>query len=227
MMAKLRVHSFSVSLDGYGAAPDQSLEHPLGVGGERLHEWALATRGLHRMQGLEGGGTGIDNDFVAAGEAGIGATVMGRNMFGPIRGEWPDEEWKGWWGDDPPYHHPVFVITHHPRDPIPMQGGTTFNFVPDLETALALAFDAADGQDVRLGGGVSTVQQCLRAGLIDELHLAIAPVLLGSGERLFDNLDGSIAGYEVVEFVSSPAVVHARLARTSSSGNQSEEGTGE
>ena len=214
IVAKLRVHNFSISLDGYGAALDQSLENPMGIGGQRNHEWAFATRGFHQMQGIEGGDTGLDDDFIAAGEAGIGATVMGRNMFGPIRGEWPDDEWKGWWGDNPPYHHPVFVITHYPREPIAMQGGTTFNFVPDLKTALAQAFEAAGGQDVRVGGGVSTVQQCLRAGLIDELHLAIAPVLMGGGERLFDNVDGGIAGYEVVELVSSPAVIHARLART-------------
>ncbi|MEO9256613.1 MAG: dihydrofolate reductase family protein [Tepidiformaceae bacterium] len=217
-MAKLRVHNFSISLDGYGAALDQSLENPMGIGGQRNHEWAFATRGFHQMQGIEGGDTGLDDDFIAAGEAGIGATVMGRNMFGPIRGEWPDDEWKGWWGDNPPYHHPVFVITHYPREPIAMQGGTTFNFVPDLETAIAQAFGAAGGQDVRVGGGVSTVQQCLRAGLIDEMHLAISPVLLGSGERLFDNLEGALKGYKVVEFISSPGVVHARLGRISTPG---------
>jgi dihydrofolate reductase len=214
-MPKLRVHNFSVSLDGYAAGPDQGLDHPLGVGGERLHEWAFPTRTFRKMQGMDGGAKGLDDRFAAQGDVGIGATVMGRNMFGPIRGSWDDEHWKGWWGKHPPYHHPVFVLTHHPREPIPMQGGTTFHFVDGgIDAALRLAFEAADGRDVRLGGGVSTLQQCLRAGLVDEMHLAIAPVLLGRGERLFDNLDGGPVGYECVELASSPAVVHARLARS-------------
>jgi dihydrofolate reductase len=217
-MAKLRVHNFAVSLDGYGAGPDQSLDTPLGVGGRQLHEWALASLHWRETHGQEGGDAGLDDAFIVAGDAGIGATIMGRNMFGPMRGPWADEEWKGWWGDEPPYHHPVFVLTHHPRRSIPMQGGTTFHFVDGgIEDALEQAFAAADGQDVRLGGGVATVQQYLRAGLIDELHLAIAPVLLAGGERLFDHLDDSTDGYEVVELVSSPAVVHARLARKQAS----------
>jgi dihydrofolate reductase len=162
-----------------------------------------------------GGGEGLDDKFIAEGDAGIGATIMGRNMFGPIRGDWKDEAWTGWWGDDPPYHHPVFVLTHHPRASITMQGGTTFIFVTDgIEAALERAFDAANGRDVRLGGGAATVQQYLRAGLIDEMHLAIVPLMLGSGERLFEHLDGGPVGYECVELVSSPAVVHARLARS-------------
>jgi dihydrofolate reductase len=165
------------------------------------------------MLGEDGGDEGLDDKFVAEGFTGIGATIMGRNMFGPIRGPWSDEPWVGWWGDDPPFHHPVFVLTHHPRASITMQGGTTFHFVNDgIEPALQRAFEAANGSDVRLGGGVATIQQFLRAGLIDEMHLAIVPVLLGSGERLFDQLDSS-AGYECVEFVSSASVAHVRLAR--------------
>lgn len=223
-MPKLRVHNFAVSLDGYGAGPRQSLDDPLGVGGTRLHEWVFATRFGGQMigadggtegGGTEGGGTeGLDNDFLVQGDTGIGATIIGRNMFGPVRGPWGEEEWTGWWGDSPPYHHPVFVLTHHPRPSVPMAGGTTFHFVTDgPETALARAFDAAGGADVRLGGGVATIQQYLRAGLVDELHLAIVPVLLGSGERLFDHLDGGTEGYECVELVASPAVAHVQLAR--------------
>jgi dihydrofolate reductase len=214
-MPKVRVHNVAVSLDGYAAGPDQSLDEPLGVGGPRLHEWVFKTRYGRRMLGQEGGETGLDQEFLERGDAGIGATVMGRNMFGPVRGGWGDSSWTGWWGDEPPYHHPVFVLTHHARAPIPMKGGTTFHFVDGgIESALAQALDAADGADVRIGGGAATIQQYLRAGLIDELHLAIAPVLLGRGERLFDRLDGGPEGYECVEMVSSPAVAHVRLART-------------
>jgi dihydrofolate reductase len=212
----LRVHNLSISLDGYAAGPDQSVDDPLGVGGDRLHEWAFTTRSARRMHGMEGGDQDLDDRFFAAGDVGIGATIMGRNMFGPIRGPWENDQWTGWWGDDPPYHHPVFVLTHHPRPSLSMQGGTTFHFVSDgIEAALERALDAADGQDVRIGGGPSTIQQYLRAGLIDELHVAIVPILLGSGERLFDHLDGGPAGYECVELASSPTVVHVRLARRS------------
>jgi dihydrofolate reductase len=215
-MPKLRVHNFSISIDGYGAGPGQSIDNPLGIDGLKLHEWVFETRGWNRRQGTKGGTEGLDDRFIEEGDDGIGATVMGRNMFGPIRGDWPDETWTGWWGDDPPYHHQVFVLTHHARAPIQMQGGTTFNFVTDgIEAALRRAFDAAQGRDVRLGGGVATVQQYLRAGLVDEMHLAISPICLGRGERLWDNLDGFSAGYECVELVSSPAVVHARFARRS------------
>jgi len=214
-MPKLRVHNFAISVDGYAAGPDQDLDNPLGVGGRRLHEWVFVTRAGRRMMGMEGGETGVDDDFIAAGIVGIGATVMGRNMFGPIRGAWPDDEWKGWWGDEPPYHHPVFVLTHYPRPPITMEGGTTFHFVVDgIESALEQAFAAAGGNDVRLGGGASAVQQYLRAGLIDDLHLVIVPTLLGGGERLFDHLGGGLEGYECVQFVSSPSVAHVRLAKT-------------
>ena len=214
-MPKLRVHNVALSLDGYAAGPDQDLDNPLGVGGLQLHEWVYPTRTFQRMGGVEGGEEGLDNDFAARGDAGIGATIMGRNMFGPIRGEWGDDSWSGWWGDNPPFHHPVFVLTHHPRASITMRGGTTFHFVNDgIHAALERAFDAAGGDDVRLGGGVAAIQQYLRAGLIDEMHLAIVPILLGSGERLFDHLDGGPVGYECVEFVSSPSVLHARFART-------------
>ena len=213
-MPKLRVHNFSISIDGYGAGPNQDVDNPLGVRGLKLHEWVFKNRYWRQRAGEEGGDEGLDNRFLAAGDEGIGATVMGRNMFGPIRGPWKGEQWTGWWGDDPPYHHPVFVLTHHEQAPIPMQGGTTFNFVSDgIEAALDRAFEAANGLDVRLGGGVATIQQYLRAHLIDEMHLAIVPVLLGGGERLFDRLEGGPLGYECVEFVSSPSVAHVRFAR--------------
>ena len=214
-MPKLRVHNVSLSLDGYAAGPHQSLDKPLGViNGPGLHEWMFATRFWHQMMGEDGGDEGLDNDFAAQGDVGTGATIMGRNMFGPIRGPWGDESWTGWWGDTPPYHHPVFVLTHHPRAPITMQGGTTFNFVEDgIEAAREQALDAAGGKDVRIGGGASTIQQYLRAGLIDEMHLAIAPILIGSGERLFENLGDGPIGYQCVEFVGSPSVLHARFAR--------------
>ncbi len=217
MMAKLRVHNFTMSLDGYVAGPDQSPDNPLGVGGEQLHEWLFATRNGRQMMGEDGGDDGVDNDFITEGDDGIGATIMGRNMFGPIRGDWGDGQWRGWWGDEPPYHHPVFVLTHHRREPIPMEGGTTFHFVTDgIEAALEQAFAAADGQDVRLGGGASAVQQYLQARLVDELHIPIVPVLLGGGERLFDNLDGGPDGYECSGLVTSPAVAHFRLTRARS-----------
>jgi dihydrofolate reductase len=213
-MSKLRVHNFAISFDGYAAGPDQSVDSPLGVGGERLHEWVFATRTGRHMLGQEGGDEGLDDQFMAQGDAGIGATIMGRNMFGPIRGPWNNQQWTGWWGDDPPYHHPVFVLTHHVHPPIPMKGGTTFHFVTDgIEAALERALDAADGKDVRLGGGAATVQQYLRAGLIDDMHLVTVPILLGGGERLFENLDGGSAGYECAEMVSSPSVTHTRFVR--------------
>ena len=215
-MPKLRVHNFAISIDGYAAGPDQSLDHPLGMGGHRLHEWAFATRTARELSGLAGGQEGgVDEGFVARGEVGIGATIMGRNMFGPVRGQWGGEQWTGWWGEDPPFHHPVFVLTHHPRPALPMRGGTTFHFVAaGIEAALERAVVAAGGGDVRLGGGAATIQQYLRAGLVDELHLAIVPILLGRGERLFDHLDGGPTGYECVELVSSCTVAHARFVRT-------------
>jgi dihydrofolate reductase len=211
-MAKLRVHNLSMSLDGFVAGPEQSLDDPLGVRGTELHEWVFKTPSGHRMLGSDGGETGIDDDFIARGAEGIGATIMGRNMFGPIRGPWPDERWQGWWGDNPPFHHDVFVLSHFARDSFAMEGGTTFLFVTDgIRSALQQAFQAADGQDVRLGGGAATVRDYLREGLVDELHLAIVPVLLGSGERLFVE---PLPGYEAVELVSSARVAHVRMTRT-------------
>jgi dihydrofolate reductase len=214
-MPKLRVHNLALSLDGYAAGPNQSVDNPLGIGGTRLHEWAFATRSGRRTHGMEGGEEGgIDDQFIAEGDVGIGATIMGRNMFGPVRDGWGDGQWSGWWGDNPPFHHPVFVLTHHRRPAITMEGGTTFHFVDDgIEAALERAFDAAEGADVRIGGGPATVQQYLRASLVDEMHLALVPILLGSGERFFDHLDGGSVGYECTELVSSPSVAHARFIR--------------
>jgi dihydrofolate reductase len=213
-MTKLRVHAFALSIDGYGAGPDQDLEHPLGVGGVALHDWVFATRTFRKMFGSEGGSTGIDDNFAARGLENIGAWIIGRNMFGPLRGAWPDESWKGWWGDNPPYHTPVFVMTHHARAPITMEGGTTFHFVTDgVETTLKLAREAAAGKDVRLGGGVDAVRQYLEARLIDELHLAISPVLLGSGEHLFAGLDVVRLGYRCAEHVASASATHLVLRR--------------
>jgi dihydrofolate reductase len=214
-MSKLRVASFSVSLDGFGAGPNQSLENPLGVGGMAVHEWVFPTATFQKMHGSGGGGTtGVDNDFAVRGFSNIGAWILGRNMFGPIRGPWPDESWKGWWGDTPPYHTQVFVLTHHARQSIAMDGGTTFHFVTDgIHAALDRARAAAGGRDVRLGGGVDTIRQYLRAGLVDELHLAIAPVLLGSGEKLFADIDMVALGYQCVEHVASNMATHVVLRK--------------
>jgi len=194
---KLRVQSFALSMDGYGAGPAQDLQNPIGVGGLQLMEWFFHTRVWREMHGQPDGETGVDNGMAEQGFSNIGAWILGRNMFGPVRGPWPDESWKGWWGDEPPYHTPVFVLTHHPRTPLPMKGGTEFRFVTGgIEAALADANAAAGGKDVRLGGGVSTIRQYLRARLIDELHLAISPVLLGSGEHLLSGIDMPALGYE-------------------------------
>lgn len=215
-MTKLRVNSFSISIDGYGAGPNQSLENPLGVGGEPLHEWIVATRTFQQMSGSEGGTTGEDDEFAARGFDNIGAWILGRNMFGPVRGPWPDDSWQGWWGDTPPYHNQVFVLTNHPRASIAMDGGTTFHFVTDgIHTALARAREAANGQDIRLGGGVATIRQFLQAGLIDELHIAISPILLGSGEHLFANLDALALGYHCTEHVATAAAMHCVLTKRS------------
>jgi dihydrofolate reductase len=214
VMAKVRVHNFLVSLDGYAAGPEQSLENPFGVGGMVVGDWFVRTQTFLRMQGKPGGSTGTDNDFAARWGVNVGAFIMGRNMFGPIRGEWPDESWQGWWGPEPPYHHPVFVLTHHRRQALPMAGGTTFHFTDDpIDGVLQRAFEVADGKDVQIGGGVHTVQQFLRAGLIDEIHLAIAPVLLGRGERLFDNLIDVPSGYQVTEWVGTPGAQHVVLSK--------------
>jgi len=216
-MPRVRVNNIAMSVDGYAAGPEQSLDNPIGVGGHRLHEWFYPTRSFREMQGLTGGDEGPDNDFIVAGNRGIGATIMGRNMFGPIRGPWVDEQWRGWWGEEPPYHHHVFVLTNHPREPITMQGGTVFHFVTDgIHAALKRAIDAAGGQDVKIAGGASTIQQYLRAGLVDELEVAIAPVLLGSGERLFENLDGGPIGFDCTTFVATSAALHAKFTRIGS-----------
>ncbi len=213
-MTKLRVHCFSISLDGYGAGPAQSRDNPLGVGGEALHEWMFPTRTFQQMSGKEGGATGVDDDFAARGFDGIGAWILGRNMFGPIRGAWPDDAWKGWWGDEPPYHTPVFVLSHHPRKPIAMKGGTTFHFVTDgIQAALDRAREAASGRDVRLGGGAATIRQYLETGLVDEMHLAQSPILLGSGEHLLGGLDLPALGYRCLEHVAAAKATHFVLAK--------------
>lgn len=214
-MGKLRVRSFSISLDGYGAGPDQDLANPLGVGGMDLHQWFFATRTFQQMHGGGDGGTkGVDDEFAARGFDNVGAWILGRNMFGPVRGPWPDESWKGWWGDNPPYHVPVFVLTQYPRAPITMEGGTVFHFVTDgIEAALARANEAAGGLDVRLGGGVATIRQYLEAGLIDEMHLVISPVLLGAGENLFGGIDAAKLGYRCTEYVAGEKATHVVLTR--------------
>jgi dihydrofolate reductase len=213
-MPKLRVHSFAISLDGYGAGPDQSLDNPLGVGGLALHQWALATRTLRQMFGQEGGTTGVDDDFAARGFANIGAWIIGRNMFGPVRGPWPDDSWKGWWGDTPPYHCPVFVLTNHARPPLAMGGGTTFHFVTDgIHAALKRAAEAANDKDIRVGGGVATIRQYLQAGLVDEMHVAISPVLLGSGEHLLAGIDMPKLGFRCTEHAATPNATHVVLTK--------------
>ncbi len=215
-MSKLRVQSFSISLDGYSAGPDQDLQNPLGVRGTELMEWFFPTRVFKRMQGQGDGETGVDNDMAEQGFAGIGAWILGRNMFGPIRGPWPDETWRGWWGEDPPYHVPVFVLTHHPRAPLKMAGGTEFHFVTEgIHAALDQAMRAAGGRDVRLGGGVATVRQYLRAGLVDELHLAVRPVLLGKGEHLWHDMDMHALGYECTNCVPGERATHVFLHKRS------------
>ncbi|MCH8544868.1 MAG: dihydrofolate reductase family protein [Alcanivorax sp.] len=212
-MTRVRVESFTLSLDGYGAGPNQDIDNPLGVGAEKLHQWLLPTRTFQRtVLGNEGGTTGVDDDFAARGFQNVGAWILGRNMFGPVRGPWPDMSWKGWWGDNPPYHFPVFILTHHARPSIEMEGGTTFHFVTGgIREALERAREAAGELDVRIGGGANTIQQYLREGLIDEMHIAIAPVLLGSGERLFEGIDLKGLGYECVEFVAPEKATHAVL----------------
>lgn len=213
-MPKVKVAAFSLSVDGYGAGPDQSIENPLGRGGEELHNWFVPTATFQRVHGNEDGTTGVDEEFAARGFADVGAWIMGRNMFGPIRGEWPDEEWKGWWGDNPPYHVPTFVLTHHARAPVEMEGGTTFHFITGgIGEALDRARDAAGDKDVRIGGGVATVRQFLEAGLIDEMHIAVAPIILGSGEMLFDGLNLDELGYRVVESRPSEAALHLVIGR--------------
>lgn len=213
-MSIVRVSSFAVSIDGYGAGPDQDLQNPIGVGGLALMDWFFPTRTWQQMQGNEGGETGVDDGIAARGMAGLGAWILGRNMFGPVRGPWPDDSWRGWWGEEPPYHTPVFVLTHHPRPPLRMRGGTEFLFVTDgFATALQRARATAGGRDIRIGGGVSTIRQYLRAGLIDELHLAVRPVLLGTGEALLADIDLPALRYECAEHVAGERAMHVFLRR--------------
>jgi dihydrofolate reductase len=217
-VSRVRVLSFGVSLDGYGAGPDQSLEHPLGVGFLEVMEWVFPTRAFRAMHGKEGGNeggeTGVDNRMVEQSFAGVGAWILGRNMFGPVRGPWPDENWKGWWGDEPPYHTQVFVLTHHARAPLAMKGGTVFHFVTGgIHAALEQARAAAGGRDVRIGGGVATVRQYLKERLIDDLHLAVRPVLLGSGEHLFSGIDMRELGYECAESITGERATHVMLRK--------------
>lgn len=213
-MPKLRVSAFGLSIDGFGAGPHQSLENPLGVGGESLHNWFFPTRTFQKMHGSGDGTTGVDEDFAAQSMANLGAWILGRNMFGPIRGPWPDENWKGWWGEEPPYHVPVFVLTHHPRPPLVMKGGTTFYFVTEgIHEALKRAQAAAGGKDIRVGGGSATIRQYLRAGLIDEMHLAISPVILGSGESLLQGIDLLALGFSQSKHVTTPNAMHVVLTK--------------
>lgn len=214
-MSRLRVESFTISLDGFGAGPDQDIDNPLGRGGTALHGWAIPTRTFQKqLFGNDGGESGLDDDYAARGFANIGAWILGRNMFGPVRGPWPDERWRGWWGDDPVYHVPVFVLTHHARAPLVMNGGTTFHFVTEGPgVALELARAAAEGKDVRVGGGVNVIQQYLRLRLIDEMHIAISPVLLGSGERLFEGVNLQELGYACVRHDATARATHWVLSR--------------
>jgi len=214
-MTRVRVDSFSISLDGYGAGPNQHADNPLGIGGTGLHQWLFPTRTFQRtLFAKDEGTTGIDDDFAMRGFNNIGAWILGRNMFGPIRGPWPDMNWKGWWGDNPPYHVQVFVLTHHARQPIQMEGNTTFHFVTGgIHEALNRAREAANGKDVRIGGGANTIRQYLHAQLIDEMHLAISPILLGSGEPLFAGVDLKKLGYECVQCVPSEKATHVVIRR--------------
>jgi dihydrofolate reductase len=208
-VSRVRVAGYAVSLDGFAAGTDQDLQHPLGVRGPEIFEWFFATRAFRQMHGMEGGETGVDHDMAQRGMAGVGAWILGRNMFGPVRGPWPDESWKGWWGEEPPYHVPTYVLTHHARDPIPMKGGTTFHFVTGgIHEALEKARATAAGGDVRIGGGAATVRQFLRARLIDEMHLAMRPVLLGAGENLFAGLDLHALGYRCEETITGERATH-------------------
>ena len=213
-MPRVRVHNFTISLDGYGAGPNQTREVPLGVGGEALHDWYVVTRTFQSMSGKTTGTTGTDNDFAARFGVGVGAWIMGRNMFGPIRGPWPDDTWLGWWGNNPPYHGPVFVLTHHARSSVEMEGGTVFHFVTGgAREAFERAKEAADGKDVQIGGGVATIRQFLEAEIIDDLHIAIAPRILGSGEHLLYGLDLTARGYECTTHVPTDAATHVVLTR--------------
>jgi dihydrofolate reductase len=213
-MTKVKVAGFGVSLDGFAAGAAQSLESPLGLRGPELFQWFFPTRTFRQMQGKEDGETGLDDEFARRAMDGFGAFILGRNMFGPIRGEWPDDEWKGWWGDNPPYHAPTFVLTHYPRPSIEMLGGTTFHFVTEgIEAALQRAREAAGAKDIKIGGGTETVRQYIQAGHVDEIHLALAPVVLGQGEPLFNGLDFHALGYRTVEHVPTDRATHIVLAK--------------
>ncbi|KPH07807.1 dihydrofolate reductase [Rhizobium acidisoli] len=213
-MSKVRVAGFSLSIDGFGAGPEQSMQDPLGKRGAEMFQWFFHTRTFRAMRGKDDGSQGIDEDYAARGMANFGAFILGRNMFGPIRGDWPDESWKGWWGPNPPYHAPTFILTHYPRDPLVMEGGTTFHFIPGgIEDALEKAKAAAGGKDVKVGGGVSTVRQYLQAGLIDEVHFAISPVVLGKGEAMFTGIDLPALGFRVAEHVATEHATHIVLAK--------------
>jgi dihydrofolate reductase len=213
-MSKLRVACFAVSVDGFGAGPEQSLENPLGKGGEELHQWFFPTHTFQSMHGGGEGSLGLDNDFARRGMENLGAWILGRNMFGPVRGPWPDESWRGWWGPNPPYHTPVFILSHHARPPLVMEGGTVFHFVTGgYEEALRLAREAAGGKDVRIGGGAATIRQYLHAGLIDEMHIVQSPILLGAGEPLFTGIDLKQLGYSVVRREASAAATHLLISK--------------
>jgi dihydrofolate reductase len=213
-MSKIKVAAFSLSLDGFGAGQDQRLENPLGVRGQELHTWMVNTKMFHRMTGKEGGSEGVDNELAEKSMENIGAWIMGRNMFGPIRGPWPNNEWNGWWGEEPPYHVPVFVLTHHAREPLKMKGGTTFHFITaGIESALEEAKKVANGKDIRIGGGASTIRQCLQAGYINEMHLAFSPIFLGSGEHLFSGIDMSALGFNQVQKINGEKATHTIVTK--------------
>jgi dihydrofolate reductase len=213
-MSKVRVHTFCVSLDGFSAGPNQSLENPLGIGGPNMFSWFFDTRTFRAMHGMEGGSTDIDDSVAVRGFENVGAWILGRNMFGPVRGPWPDDSWKGWWGEEPPYHVPTFVLTHHAREPLTMKGGTTFYFVTGgIHEALERAKEAAQAKDVRIGGGAATIRAYLQAGLIDELQLSYSPVLLGAGESLFEGINLPALGYRTVAHIPSPNALHVTIAR--------------
>ena len=213
-MTRVRVAGFTVSVDGFGAGADQSINDPLGKGGRALHQWFVGTKTFRAMMGKGEGSEGVDETYAARSMEGFGAFILGRNMFGPVRGDWPDDSWKGWWGDNPPYHAPTFILTHHARDPIVIEGRTTFHFVTDgIESALEQARAAAGERDVKIGGGVATVRQYLEAGEIDELHFAISPIVLGRGEAMFTGIDLPSLGYRVTEHVTTELAMHVVLAR--------------
>lgn len=213
-MGKVKVAGFSVSLDGFGAGPHQDLQNPLGLRGMELHQWVFKTEFFGKMTGQGGGVRDTNNDFAEKAAANVGAWILGRNMFGPVRGKWPNDEWKGWWGANPPYHVPTFVLTHHSRPPLKMEGDTTFYFITDgIESALQQAKSAAGGKDVRIGGGVATIRQYLKIGAIDEMHLAVAPVVLGAGENFFQGLNLAEMGFSVTSYTPTPDAAHIILEK--------------